>query len=138
MMRMVAILGALLLAACQPVPLPTASTPNPGAPKGPEIVVLVAKTGQPARDLMHHIAARCWLDGIVRGAQLIVKPGGNLIIVGDTTDLLAADYLGLKGNRSRWRLSGDVIRNRAKTQALVRTLDRAVRTGQTACPIGTA
>ena len=125
-------LALLSLAACQqPI---RESTPKVPPPVGPEIVVLVSATGQPARDLMHELAARCWLDGVVRGAQLIVKPDGNLIIVGDTRDLLAADYIGLKGPRSRWRLSGEAIRDERTARRLVQTLDEAVLTGNTTCP----
>ena len=130
-MRFLVIAACVLAASCQQAARSPASVPPPA---GPEVVVLVSKTGQPARDLMHELAARCWLDGVVGGAQLIVKPDGNLIIVGDTRDLLAADYIGLKGARSRWRLSGHVIRDPGITRQLLQTLDRAVKTGDTFCP----
>ncbi len=92
-----ALLTTLALAGClRPI---QANLPrDPGPAKGPEIVVLVSKTGQAARTLMHDVAVHCWLDGIVVGAQMIVKPGGNIIIVGDRDNLIAADYLGLKGS----------------------------------------
>lgn len=98
------------------------------------IVVLVGKTGQPARDLIHFLAASCWLDGVVRGAQLIVKPGGNIEIVGDRYLLVAADYAGLKGGRSRWKLTGTALRDPVQRRRLVETLDKAARTGDTTCP----
>lgn len=133
-MRAVALAALVGLAACQaaqPVPEPV-KTHSPA--EDASIVVLVAKTGQPARDLIHELAARCWLDGVVRGAQLIVKPGGNIEIVGDRDLLVAADYIGLKGARSRWRLTGVSLRNPEQKLKLVRTLDHAVKTGDTSCP----
>lgn len=131
------VLAALTLSACA-LPaqkeVPKAET----APAQPaEIVVLVSKSGQEARDLMHELAARCWLDGIVQGAQLIVKPDGNLVIVGDTKDLLAAEYVGPKGSRTRWRLTGAVIEEPERTRQLVRSIDMADNTGETACPRAT-
>ena len=134
MMRLfLALLTTLALAGClRPI---QANLPrDPGPAKGPEIVVLVSKTGQAARTLIHDVAVHCWLDGIVVGAQMIVKPGGNIIIVGDRDNLIAADYLGLKGARSRWRLSGTAIADQAKTRKIVRSIDTAVKTGVTSCP----
>jgi hypothetical protein len=99
------------------------------------MVVLISKTGQPARDLLELVAARCWLDGVVLGAQLIVdRQTGRVIIVDETSDLLAADFLANKGRRSRVRLSGPVVGDPIKANKLVESLDRAVRTGETACP----
>ena len=133
MTRALLLVALMALAACANAP-----APQPAKIKYPEeaesIVVLVSRTGQPARDLMHHLAASCWLDGVVRGAQLIVKPGGNIEIVGDRYLLVAADYLGLKGARSRWKLTGTALRDPVQRSRLVETLDIAARTGQTACP----
>ncbi|MEM1300137.1 MAG: hypothetical protein AAGH68_12765 [Pseudomonadota bacterium] len=133
MMRFALLAAMLLIAACANRP-----APQPAKIQHPEeaesIVVLVSKTGQPARDLMHFLAASCWLDGVVRGAQLIVKPGGNIEIVGDKYLLVAADYLGLKGARSRWKLTGAALRDPYQRRRLVETLDRAVKTGDTTCP----
>ena len=128
-----ALLTTLALAGCLR-PIQAALPSDPGPAKGPEIVVLVSKTGQAARTLMHDVAVNCWLDGIVAGAQMIVKPGGNIQIVGETTTLIAADYLNLKGGRSRWRLSGTAIADRYKPQRLVQSIDTAVKTGVTSCP----
>jgi len=129
-----------LLAACAPLPqggrlggetLPQAA--------GPEMIVRVASAGPRARALLEEVAARCWLDGIVRGAQLIVdRQTGAVIIVDDTSDLLSAQFIAPRGGRSRIRLSGPVVADRAKADKLVWSLDRAVRTGETFCPIGTA
>jgi hypothetical protein len=110
----------------------------PKPPIGPAIVIRLSESGQPARDLLERVAARCWLDGIVRGAAMVVdRQTGRVIIVSDTDDLLAADFLAPEGGRGRVRLSGPVIADPAKTQRLVETLDLAVRTGETSCPIAT-
>lgn len=133
-MRFTVFAALLLVAACaanRPAPQP-AKIVHPE--EAESLVVLVSKTGQPARDLIHQLAASCWLDGVVAGAQLIVKPGGNVEIVGDKYLLVAADYIGLKGARSRWKLTGTALRDPAKRRRLVQTLDTAVKTGETRCP----
>ncbi len=125
--------AAAALTACASLP----STPAK-PPIGPEIVVRLSQTGQPARDLLERVAASCWLDGIVRGASMIVdRQTGRVIIVSDTDDLLAADFLPPQDRRARVRLSGPVIADPVKRDRLVETLDLAVRTGQTSCPIAT-
>ena len=132
-MRVLVLFSMMLLAACQ-----TARLPAPAKINHPEeahsVTVLVSATGQRARDLIHEVAARCWLDGVVAGAQMIVKPGGNVEVVGDKYLLVAADYAGLKGARSRWKLTGTAVKDPAKRARLVETLDVAARTGETACP----
>ncbi|MEM9140385.1 MAG: hypothetical protein AAGB15_11215 [Pseudomonadota bacterium] len=135
-MRAILLLTASLVAACQPNAVqPTAP---PKAAVGPEIVVRFSKSGQQAKDLLELVAAQCWLDGIVRGAQMIVdRNTGRVIIVGDTDDLLAADFLRPLDGRSRIRLSGPVVADPVKADRLVQSLDRAVKTGQTSCPIAT-
>ena len=135
MRKVVLTIAAMALAACaQPVqkepPEAAAALPPPA-----EIVVQVSKIGPESHELIHALAARCWLDGIVRGAQLIIKPDGNLVIVGDTSDLLVAEYAGLKGSGTGWRLTGDVMEDRERALQLVRSVDRADSTGETACPI---
>ena len=128
---------ALALAACaQPTKKEAPQVEAPPPPPA-EIVVQVSKVGQEARDLMHELAARCWLDGIVQGAQLIIKPDGNLVIVGDTRDLLSAEYVGLKGTGTGWRLTGAVLEDPDRTRAVVRSVDQADGTGETACPPAT-
>ena len=137
-MRRSLLIAAALLAGCAEAPPVPSKAPEPAARAEPAgIVVQVSQTGQPARDLMHRLAAECWLDGVVRGAQLIVKPDGNLVIVGETQDLVAANYVGLKGTSSRWRLTGTAVSDPALSRRLVQTVDRANRTGETACPIAT-
>lgn len=103
---------------------------------GPEIVVSFDSGRRAPRYLLERVAARCWLDGVVRGAQMIVnRDTGNLIIVGDKIDLLAADFLKPLDGKSRVRLSGPVIADPAKKTKLVTSLERAARTDETACPI---
>ena len=135
-MRILPFLAFVVLSGCLAVNQPR---PRPAKIEHPEenhsVTVLVSATGQRARDIVHHVAARCWLDGVVRGAQMILKPGGNVEIVGDKYLLVAADYMGLKGARSRWKLTGTALRDPYKRARLVETLDLAVKTGKTDCPI---
>jgi hypothetical protein len=129
--------SALALLARAGGALPGPSAP-PQPPLGPEIVVRLDEIGQPARNLVEQVAAQCWLDGIVRGAAMVVdRQTGRVIIVSDTEDLLAADFLRSDRGISRVRLSGPVIADPLKTQRLVETLDLAVRTGETSCPLAT-
>ena len=135
-MRVLLVLAALAVAACQPISRTGQGPAKP--PVGPEMIVRFSVQGQAARDLLEEVAARCWLDGVTRGAQLIVnRQTGGLVIVGDRSELLAADFLVPREGRSRVRLSGPVVADRAKADYLVRSLDRAVKTGDTFCPIGT-
>lgn len=128
---LVVILGVVGACAQRPAPQPA----KINYPEEAEsLVVLVERTGQPARDLIHNLAAGCWLDGVVQGAQLIVKPSGNIEIVGDRYLLVAADYLGRQGVRTRWKLTGTALRDPVQRDRLVETLDQAARTGRTACP----
>ena len=65
-----------------------------------------------ARELVHNLAARCWLDGVVRGAQLIVTPlTGEIRIVGETETLLRGKLLTPEGGKARLRLTGTAIGN---------------------------
>lgn len=129
--------GALLigaLAACVPPVGRGPETPI-GKGTGPELIVRFSKTGQEARTMLEYLAASCWLDGVVGGAQLIVdRQSGGVVIVDDTKDLVAAEFLRPKDGRSRIRLTGPAIRNPATADRLVATLDRAVKTGETTCP----
>jgi len=129
-MRLAAAL-LLVLAACQPI---QHSRPLP-PPEGPSILVKVGTTGPAARQFLHNVAASCWLDGVVRGANMIVAPDGTIEIVGDYDLLVAAHFVRREGAASIWRLSGQSIGDPARRAKLVETLDRAVRTGQTRCPL---
>ena len=126
--------SALALAACAQ-PAQKEAPKAAAAPQPPgEIVLQVSKIEAESRALMHELAARCWLDGIVQGAQLIIKPDGNFVIVGDTQDLVTAEYAGLKGAGSGWRISGTVLEDRERTRQLVQSVDRADSLGEIACP----
>ncbi|MEM7059615.1 MAG: hypothetical protein AAF557_18680 [Pseudomonadota bacterium] len=133
MMRLLLLLACFVaVAACQPV------KPRSTAAKAPVdgVVVQISATGQRGRDLMHEVAARCWLDGVVGGAQLIIWPDGNTLeIAGETQKLVRAEYVGRAGRNGRWHLTGQSVNNPAQRARLVQTLDLAVKTGDTSCPI---
>ena len=138
MIRTLTLVAAIAVTACGPLPGLKRPAPDVRPAIGPEVVVRFNAGRRAPRLLLESVAARCWLDGVVRGAQMIVnRQTGNIIIVGDTTDLLAADFLPAQRGTSRVRLSGPVIAAPAKTAKLVASLDRAARTGETACPIAT-
>lgn len=132
-----ATLPALLMlaaAGCAPVQITAPTRPVP-PPSGPEIVVRLGVTGQSARDLVEAVGVRCWLDGVVAGAAMVAdRQSGRIVIDGETETLVAADFLPGERGISRVRLSGQSIGNPALRDRLVATLDRAVRTGETACP----
>ncbi|MEM8698484.1 MAG: hypothetical protein AAGF44_04900 [Pseudomonadota bacterium] len=125
---------ALLLTACTiPGRITAPQVPIP-PPSGPEIVVRLNISGQPARQLVQEVALNCWLDGILGGEQMVVrKQTGRIVIGGASGVLVAADFLPSDAG-SRLRLSGSSIPNRAQQDAMVAALDRGVRTGQTSCP----
>lgn len=137
MIRAMTMAASLATAACMPPP--PAGGPDTSALRpaiGPEIIVSFDPGRQASRYLVERVAARCWLDGVISGAQMIVnRQTGNLVIVGDTRDLLAADFLEPQGGFSRVRLSGPMIADPVKKNRLVAALVRAARTGETACPI---
>ncbi len=123
------------LAACVETPAPTAPPPVV-AQTEPELVIAFARTGQAARDLVHELAARCWLDGITRGSVLFVIPGtGEIRIAGETEVLLIASFLNPRDGQSRLRLTGTAIADPAMADRLVKSVETAVETGETACPI---
>ena len=123
-----------LLAACTiPNRIVNTSEPVP-PPSGPEIVVTLGISGAPARALVQDVALYCWLDGVVAGEEMIVrKDTGRVVIGGQSGVLVAADFLPARGG-SRLRLSGPSIANKGQQDAMVASLDRGVRTGETSCP----
>ena len=112
------------------------TTPAP-AKSDPGIMVTVAGNDASAREMMHQLAVECWLDGIVGGAQLFIKRDGNLVIVGETDDLVAANFIGLKGDNSRWRLTGKSVEDPEIAHQLLQSIERANQTGETSCPRAT-
>ncbi|MEM9735113.1 MAG: hypothetical protein AAF908_00710 [Pseudomonadota bacterium] len=128
------LLLVLSLAACAQerlVTLPKAPTPPP---VGPEIVVSLGVSGQPAWTLVEQVGSRCWLDTVLGASEMLVeRNSGRVQLNGDGGVLLAGDFLASEGPRGRLRLSGPVITDPVKRDQLVASLDRAVRTGETAC-----
>ena len=103
--------------------------------KEKELVLTFNRAGTHAKDLIHNLAARCWLDGVVRGANLIVTPfNGGIEIVGDTATLLKGRFLHSEGPAARLRLTGSAIANPEMVAKLKSTLQIAVKTGETRCP----
>lgn len=131
-MRALALIG--LLAGCtieQTIVQPPKPVP---AAKGPAVVVTLDRAGKPAHDLVEAVAVRCWLDGVLGGAAMVVdKQTGRVIIDGETETLLAADFLPGEGV-ARVRLSGPSIGDAALQDRLIGTLEAAAATGETACP----
>lgn len=139
-MRLLAPLAFLFLSACVGIGgMVTGPRPLP-PPEGPAVFVRVARVGPAAADLVHEVAARCWLDGVLRaGAMTVSRATGRIELSDDIGLMVAADYVENLGPRlSRWRLSGRSIGNRTIVDQLVSSLDRAVKTGETGCPIRTA
>lgn len=133
-MRVALVLLAFALAACAG-PIDGRSVAPTPQPIGPEATVRIAEAGAGARRFAEHVAARCLLDGVVRGAAMVVdRQTGRVIIVGDTGELLAIDFLPADGG-SRLRLSGPAMAEPAMRQQILFHIDRAARTGDTACPM---
>lgn len=132
-MRWAALL-LLALSACAPKPAPEGPRPVVVS-KQPELVLTFSRPGADAGRLVHDLAARCWLDGVVRGASLIVVAGtGEIRIVGETETLVATRFLTSQGENTRLRLTGTAVTDPAMAARLKATLERAARTGETACP----
>lgn len=136
MTRFLAIGVIVALAACTPLrPADVAPTTGARPAIGPEVIVRFSPGRRSPRALLEQVAARCWLDGVVRGAGMIVdRQTGRIVIAGETRQLLAADFLRPEDGKARIRLSGPVIADPNKQNRLVETLDLAARTGETGCP----
>ncbi len=134
--------AALLLAGCAmpaedagveaPAPAPAVDlTARPGLP------LALPRTGQAAKTLVEQVAARCWLDGVVRGGSMVVdRQTGHIVITSDTEDLLIADIVP-EGTGSIVRLTGPAAADPAMAVRLSETLQNAVDTGETGCPPAT-
>lgn len=80
------------------------------------------------------LAARCWLDGVVGGAAMIVDRGAErLIIAGDTEELLEADLVP-GSDPAIVQITGRAVTNPRLQAQLRSTLAVAERTGETSCP----
>lgn len=136
MTRFLILASIAALAACTPL-RPGDLGPTTGARPaiGPEVVVRFSPGRRSPRAILEQVAARCWLDGVVGGAGMVVdRQTGRIVIAGETRQLLAADFLRPEDGRSRVRLSGPIIADSIKQRRLVETLDLAARTGETGCP----
>lgn len=135
-MRVVAAIVALsLLAGCAgPLTGPRQARPKP--PIGPEVTVTLDRRGDAARRFVEEVSARCLLDGVVRGAAMVVdRQSGRVVIVGDHHEILALDLVGGSILSTRVRLSGPAIADPRTRNNVLFHIDRAQRTGDTACPI---
>lgn len=136
-MRLFAPLLFVLMSGCVGVVggVTTGPTPLP-PPEGPEVFVRVARIGPAAANLVHEVAARCWLDGVLRaGTMTVNRSTGRIELSDDRGLMVAADYVENVGLVSRWRLSGPSVASPVIVDRLVSSLDRAVKTGETGCPI---
>lgn len=98
--------------------------------------VRITQIGTEARTLIEALAARCWLDGIVRGAAMVVdRPNDRIIIDGDSETLLVAQFLPPRDGRTWIRLTGRATEDPQTALKIARSVDKAERTGETACPI---
>lgn len=125
-----ALLLALGACAAPPPPEPAAPAPDPG------VSVLINATGQRARDQVHLLAVRCWryiAEGAT-GEVLVDQSTGKVIVIGDAGTLIVADYDGLKGANSRWKLSGISIDDPDQARLIVRSVDQTNETGEFRCP----
>ncbi|MEM7239172.1 MAG: hypothetical protein AAF501_15305 [Pseudomonadota bacterium] len=151
MSRLCPALGLLLIAGCAtttpPEPLPTTATPAP-APKppsptlsfegvdGPTLSVDLAIASAEARELVRKVAVRCWLDHVIGGAALLYdERTGRMIMVSDTTDLLAMGFTSASPVATTVRLTGPVLDDLETRVRVLDTLEIAVETGETSCAV---
>lgn len=132
--RLALALATGMVAACAGPIEDSRRAPPPG-PDGPGVTVLIAASGQAGHRFAEEVAARCLLDGVVGGAAMVVdRQTGRIVIAGDREELLAIDVIPA-ARGSRLRLSGPTVENQATRERILYELDRAARTGDTACPI---
>lgn len=121
----------MLLAACAapaPEPEPRSALAGPGLP------LVLAMSGEPARMLLETVAARCWLDHVVRGGSMTVdRQTGRVVISSDVRDLLVAELVPVGDGSSIVRLTGPAAGDPATALKLSETLEIAATTGRTAC-----
>ncbi|MEL6337454.1 MAG: hypothetical protein AAFQ88_12540 [Pseudomonadota bacterium] len=141
-LRLALLAAPLALAACadgdlyNPAELPP-NSPLPPLAEGPELTVELDRNTTDAIPFVEEVAARCWLDGVVQADAMIVdRRSGRIVLTGETDDLLVADFLPATADDAlaQLRLSGPVVANEDKTEAMLEFLTRAQRTGQIDCP----
>ncbi|MBY8975580.1 hypothetical protein KHP62_07175 [Rhodobacteraceae bacterium NNCM2] len=151
MRRAAGLIALSLLAACAeqpaqvkaPVTEPAAAPkPSPRAPdrklfetaEGPQVTVQIGMTGEPARTRLRDVAVNCWLDHVVGGAALFSDEAtGRLLIVGETEDIVSADFVAYTDATSRIAIAGPAVGDKAKLDRMMATLNTAVTTGETHC-----
>lgn len=145
---------ALALAGCMTTPpepakppaAPAASAtpePKPASPTlsiegigGPTLAFDIAVAEGEAQDLVREVAVRCWLDHVIGGAALLYdEETGRMIMVSDTSDLLAADFLSAEPDATTVQLTGPVLEDLATRVRVLETLELAVATGETSCAV---
>lgn len=127
-----ALLAALaVMAGCAPqAEAPAAPAPALSAPGLP---LPIPYSGEQARTLVEQVAARCWLDHVVRGGSMVVdRATGKVIITSDTADLLTGEIVPT-AEGSIVRLTGPAPSDPATALRLSETLEAAVQTGRTDC-----
>lgn len=130
-----ALAAATLLAGCyDPMDIPPGPPPTPLPVEPAHLTVELWDQPDVARPLVEEIAARCWLDGTVGAAAMIVdRSSGRIVMSGETEDLLIVDFIPTI-DLARIRLSGPIIADQARTQQLLLPLTDYQRTGEIDCP----
>ncbi|MEO0957893.1 MAG: hypothetical protein AAFY66_05410 [Pseudomonadota bacterium] len=131
------------LAACgadgglyQPQDVPPGLPDYPLA-EGPELTIELGLPQPEAQLFVEEVAARCWLDGVLRADAMVVdRASGRIVMTGETDDLLIVDFIprGTPQSLAAMRLSGAAVTNEEQTRRLIEHLERAERTGEVACP----
>jgi hypothetical protein len=67
--------------------------------------------------------------------MIVDRNTGRLIIDDDTAMLLTAEFLPPRDGRTRVRLTGPAADDPATALKLAQSVDKAEKTGETACPI---
>ncbi|MEM7176357.1 MAG: hypothetical protein AAGD47_16175 [Pseudomonadota bacterium] len=102
--------------------------------EGPQMTVEIAMTGQKVRDRVTQVGVNCWLDHVVQGAAMFSdERTGRLLIVGETDEIVSADFLSFGEAKSKLRLAGPAVGDTATLNRLLQTLDIAISTGETSC-----
>ncbi|MEM6973662.1 MAG: hypothetical protein AAF577_12735 [Pseudomonadota bacterium] len=132
---------AMGLAACAGEPAgpgDTARLPTKVNPRvEPSLVLEVSRPTAEAKPFIEEVAARCWLDGVVQAAAMLVdRSTGKIIMTGDTDELLTIDFLPVPTPEgfAQMRLTGPVLSNESQTERLIGHLERAQTGGEISCP----
>ncbi|MEO0819859.1 MAG: hypothetical protein AAF074_05445 [Pseudomonadota bacterium] len=116
--------------------IPPGPPPYPLA-EGPEMTLELSRNTAEARPFIEELGARCWLDGVLSAANMVVdRQSGRIVFAGESEDLLVVDFLPTAepAALARMRLSGPTIGDDEKTTELLSHLTKAERTGEIDCP----